>query len=94
MLPDKFATKVQKQQTFSKRLGTDEDVARHGAVSWQDALREVHAWLWEKWLVVADEYPLIAERSVQAPEVVAQDVLDALKPEIHGLPPAKRYKSG
>jgi len=36
----------------------------------------------------------IAERSVQTPGVVAQDVLDALKPEIDGLPPAKRYKSG
>ena len=86
MLPDKFTTKLHKQQTFSKRFGT--------AVSWQDALREVHAWLWEKWLVVADEYPLMAERSVQTPGVVAQDVLDALAPEIEELPPPKRYKSG
>lgn len=73
----------QRQKTYSRKFG----VSR----SWEKALSEVHLWLWEKWQVVEQDFPLADSCARQVPGEVPADVLQELAPIILDMPAEKIY---
>ena len=70
------------KKTFSKAFGT--------ALTWEDALKECHNYMWKKWALIKNKAPnLSSER--QEPGDVKQETLDGLKPLMEKLSPKKDY---
>ena len=67
-----------KQMFFSRSFKT--------RMSWQDALSEIHAWMWEKATSAGLE-----TQEVQVPGEVPAEVLNGLKAEMDNLPAPKDY---
>ena len=65
--------------------------ARH---NWKDKLQEVHKYSWEKWQVVRDEpkFKLPDGFGEQTPGEISEEIYDALKASIDGLPEPKKYR--
>ncbi|CAE7679635.1 unnamed protein product [Symbiodinium sp. CCMP2592] len=59
--------------------------------SWQEALREVHAWNWRKWSHLKNEAPLEAGDSEQIPGQMPADVMQDLQVVVDKLPEMKKY---
>ena len=57
---------------------------------WQDALKECHQYMWEKWKLVSHLSPLELDEQ-QTPGVVSKEVLDLMESKINNLEPAKKY---
>ena len=72
-----------RQKTYSKKFGASR--------SWQEALCEVHQWLWEKWQIVEQDFPLADSCARQVPGEVPADVLEALGPIVLDMPAEKIY---
>ena len=72
-----------KQKTFSKSFAEK--------VTWQEALRQVHKYMWEKWNVVKAKFPLGANQAPQKPGEVEKSIFDQLKETIDNLPPVTKY---
>ena len=77
---------VHRQKTYSKKFSKT-----GSGRSWQEALHEVHKWLWEKWQIVESEFPLTPTCVRQVPGEVPADVLAELVPIIRDMPAEKIY---
>ena len=77
---------VHRQKTYSKKISKT-----GSGRSWQEALHEVHKWLWEKWQIVESEFPLTPTCVRQVPGEVPADVLAELVPIIRDMPAEKIY---
>ena len=67
-----------KQKTLSKSFAEKR--------SWEQALKEVHAFNWEKWGKIKDKFPLPAGVEPQVPGVIPQEVSDLIKPSMKEMP--------
>ena len=74
-------------KTFSKAFQTG------GPVMWEDALKECHEYLWEKWALVKKKAPMLS-REVQEPGHISREVLVAFKvKKMDSLSAKKTYSS-
>ena len=72
------------QKSYSKVFGD--------SMSWQEALKDVHGYAWRKYHMLKDKGCIMAEpETIQRPGVIADSVLDLLKPEIDKMPPPTQY---
>lgn len=82
----KFAAALERpysQKSFSRCFGD--------AVSWQDALAEVHQHAWKKYTLLQPTGCVDHADRPQDPGVVDRSILEQLEPEIRRMPPPKVY---
>ena len=72
------------QKAFSKCFG-------RGALSWQEALTQVHDYAWKKYDLFRIHGKSDAIDSPQEPGVIAADIFTQLEPEIQRMPPPTKY---
>ena len=63
------------------------------AGNWKSKLQDIHRFIWAKWDLIREQYPLAEGRSEQIPGIVPPGIFEQLAPIIQRLPPAKKYHS-
>ena len=63
------------------------------AGNWKSKLQDIHRFIWNKWDLIREQYPLPQGKSEQIPGIVPPGIFEQLAPIIQRLPPAKKYHS-